>query len=123
MPISFYLVLLPINENAGLVLGVIAFAAVLVAIWFSMPVIEVSNGQLTLGNATISLAMVSSAVVIDAKDAFTERGPKLSPAAFVKFQPSVTGLVKVFINDPADPTPYWLFSTRKGKELKAAIEG
>ncbi|MFM6979861.1 MAG: DUF3093 domain-containing protein [Micrococcales bacterium] len=121
VPLSFYLVFLPINEFAGLVLGIVLFLAVLSSIWFAAPQIEVAESRLTVNNATIDLRYVSKVEVISEKDAFQERGARLSPAAYVRFQPTVKGLVKVYLNDPADPTPYWLFASRKGDELKKLL--
>lgn len=122
LPVSFYLVLLPINEFAGIFIGIFAFLAVLLSLWFAAPVIEISDGQLSVGNASIALKLISKVEVIAPEAAFAERGPKLSPAAYVRFQPTVSGLVKVFLSDPEDPTPYWLFSSRKGNELKDLLK-
>ncbi len=35
----------------------------------------------------------------------------------------VQPVVRVPITDPADPAPYWLLSSRRPKELAAAING
>lgn len=121
VPISFYLVLSPINVTAGIVLGITTFAALLVSIWFAAPVIEVTSGQLSVGNASIPLELISKVEVISREKAFEERGRKLSPAAYTRFQPTVPELLKVYLADPNDPTPYWLFSVRKAADLAKTL--
>jgi len=32
-------------------------------------------------------------------------------------------MVRVRVNDPEDPTPYWLFSTRRAEEIAELIRG
>jgi hypothetical protein len=44
-------------------------------------------------------------------------GPHLDPAAFVVHRGWVGPLLRVQLTDPADPTPYWMFSTRHPERL------
>jgi hypothetical protein len=76
------------------------------------PTVSLSDKYLQVGRANISTNLISKASEIPASEAFMERGAKLNPKAYFRFQLGVKGLVKVEINDPADPTPYWLFASR-----------
>lgn len=105
-----------------MVIAVTAFLALLTSIWFAAPVIEFESGQLTVGSATIGKEFITKVEIIDKADAFAERGPKLSPLAYVRFQPTVNTLVKLHIGDPNDPTPYWLFATRRASELVKVLK-
>jgi hypothetical protein len=112
-----YLTLLPFNEFAGVVLGPLFCLGILASIWFAAPVIEIDAGSLWVGDASLPRSVISNVAVIPAKEIFAERGPRLSPAAYVRFQMGVKGLVKVTLNDPEDQTPYWLIATKKPNEI------
>ena len=112
-----YLTLLPFNELAGLVLGPLFCLGILASIWFAAPVIEVDANVFSVGAATLPRSVISEVSVIPAKEVFAERGPRLSPAAYVRFQLGVRGLIKVTLADPEDQTPYWLIATRKPETI------
>jgi len=48
-------------------------------------------------------------------------GPLADPLAFVVQRPWVPGAVQVMLDDPDDPTPYWVVSTRQPARLAAAL--
>jgi hypothetical protein len=83
--------------------------------------IVVTQGQLQVSNAKIDRRFVAGVTVIDKSNAFAARGRDLNPRAWIHFQGSVQTLARVEINDPDDPTPYWLFSTRNPEKLKASL--
>jgi hypothetical protein len=119
---SFYLVFLPINESVGLVSGLLVTFAIWAAMFLSSPVIQVSEGQLTVEKAHIPLNLLGEAKAIEPSLAFEERGPRLDSRAYVRFQVGVSSLVRVEIRDTSDPTPYWLISTRRPLELIEALK-
>jgi hypothetical protein len=61
--------------------------------------------------------LIGEPEAIGKDDIFSERGPKLDPAAYKVFQGSVKTAIKIPISDPDDPTPYWLVSTRNPAKL------
>ncbi|MEN9992894.1 MAG: hypothetical protein RLY83_464 [Actinomycetota bacterium] len=118
---TMYLMLLLISTQAGILLGFSVTVAVLASIWFAAPVIEISDRTFSVGDAELPIDVISQVTVIEQKDAFAERGVKLSPAAFTRFQVSVKQMVKLEISDEADPTPYWLIATRKPAEIARVL--
>ena len=42
--------------------------------------------------------------------------------AYLLLRPYLKRAVRVEINDPADPTPYWLVGTRRPEDLAEALE-
>ncbi|MGH3655263.1 MAG: DUF3093 domain-containing protein [Micromonosporaceae bacterium] len=48
-------------------------------------------------------------------------GPHAHPLGFVVQRPWVRGAVKVTLDDPEDPTPYWLVSCRRPEALADAV--
>ena len=109
-------------DLGGLWIGLGIVGLALVGIWFGSPVIEVDAQGLSVNDIELPHRNIGAVEVISAAQAFEERGPKLNPAAFTRFQASVKSMVKVTVLDDSDPTPYWLFSTRNPEALKQALE-
>ena len=121
LAIFMYGVWLPLNELVGVVSGIVLGVGLALIFWFKAPVILVTPDSLTVGRATIPRDQLGEAVTVPAEDSFAARGHQLDARAFTSFQSSVRTMVKVAIKDASDPTPYWLFSTRKPDEVRAAL--
>ena len=109
---TFWLTFAPINALIGVLIGVAVTFSVATLMLVTSPVIEVSAGQLQVGRARLPIKVISGVIEVPKGEAFAESGPKLDSRAYVHLQSSVSGLLKVEINDKNDPTPYWLFSSR-----------
>ncbi|MBC6449440.1 DUF3093 domain-containing protein [Actinokineospora sp. HBU206404] len=83
--------------------------------------VAVEDGELLVGDAHLPLEFVGEVEVFEAKDKRRVLGPHLDPAAFMLHRGWVGPLLRVQVTDPADPTPYWVFSTRKPAELAAIL--
>jgi len=117
---SFWLVLAPLNEDLGLVLGILATA---LSVWIRFAMskrILVSKDSLQIGKAIIPRSALGQAIAIDKSEQFSERGPRLDARAFVALK-ALSGLVKVQVEDSNDPTPYILISTRRPTQLAEAL--
>lgn len=84
--------------------------------------VEVADGELRAGDAHIPLELLGEVEVIAPEEKRRAMGPQLDPAAYVVHRGWVKPLVRVRVNDPEDPTPYWIISTRRPAELTAAIK-
>jgi hypothetical protein len=122
VPIALYLVALAFSGDFALAALIISELAIILLSFVFAPVIYLSQQDLRVGTAVIPVAELGEAFVIEGAEGFQERGQKLNPRAYIKFQIGVRGLAKVEIQDPNDPTPYWLFSTRKPEQLVAALK-
>ena len=82
-------------------------------------VTEDENGQrhLRVGPATLPIHLISDIEVCPARDKQETLGPLLDPVAYVRHKPWIGPMVRVVLDDPSDPTPYWLFSTRRPDAL------
>jgi hypothetical protein len=120
---TMWLTFLPINVSVGFWSGIALTALVVLLMIAKSARVEVSGGSLKVANAQIERKFITSVEVIDADQGFFERGSGLDTRACIHFQGSVKTLAKVWINDPEDPAPYWLFSTRNPAELKRVLEG
>jgi len=84
--------------------------------------IEVTDEQLRVGSAHIDRKYLGSITVLSAEEMRQWRGPLSDPAGFMALRFWIARGVKVEINDPKDPTPYWLISSKKAQPLAAALE-
>jgi DUF3093 family protein len=120
---SFGLVLLPLAGNQGLAIGALAGAAIAVGILVVTSTrVEVTGGQLRAGRASIPVAMLGPAEVVDRREMARLRGPGIDPRAFLCQRGWVHAGVKVGVRDTSDPTPYWLISSQHPEQLADAIE-
>jgi len=85
--------------------------------------VAVDGGELRVDDAHIPLGFVTDAVPLDAAGKREVLGVGSHELAFVVQRPWVAGAVQVVVDDPADPTPYWVVSSRDPVRLAAAISG
>jgi Protein of unknown function (DUF3093) len=84
--------------------------------------IEVTDGTLRAGGATLPLSQVGDVTVLDEKQAALLRGPRGDPAAHLMLRPYLKRAVYITLADPGSGVPYWLVATRHPAELATAIE-
>ena len=111
----------PFYFRIGLVIGPLLVLGIWAALYFFSPVISVGKRFLTVGAATIPRTLLGKITEIPKDQIFHERGPALNPAAYKVFQGTVKTAIKIAIKDPADPTPYWIISTRKPNQLATVL--
>lgn len=79
------------------------------------------GGVLRVDDATLPVHAVSAVVVLDAAERRELLGTGADPLGFVIQRPWVPGGVRIDLDDPTDPTPYWFVSTRHPQALVAAL--
>jgi hypothetical protein len=114
LPISL---LVGVLTAAGLYLG---SAALLV---LASPTVQVADGVLTAGRASIETRLLGEAVPIDGAEATLERGQRLDARAWLLIRGWIAPVVRIPLEDPSDPAPYWLVSSRRPQKMAAAING
>jgi Protein of unknown function (DUF3093) len=120
---SFGLVVLPFAGPPGFLVGALAGAAVAAGILvLTSTGIEVTEGTLRAGRAAIPIHLLGPATVLEPAAMARLRGPDFNPRAYVCQRAWVRGGVRLDVDDPADPTPYWLISTQHPQQLADAIE-
>lgn len=77
--------------------------------------------ELRVGQAHLPVDVVTRVVVVPATAKRAALGRQLDPAAFVQHRTWVPTMVLVVLDDPTDPTPYWLVSTRRPEQLLKAL--
>ncbi len=111
----------PFDYRIGIAAGLVLVTSIWAALFFLAPVIKVGNSNLVVGRAEIPRNLLGRIEEIGKDQIFSERGPNLDPAAFRVFQGTVKTAVKIALNDPNDPTPYWIISTRKPAQLAESL--
>jgi hypothetical protein len=101
-----------------------ALPAVAAGLWWLGRVrVALACGELRVDDARLPVRFIAGAVPLDPAGRSALLGPSADPLAFVVQRPWVPGAVQVVLDDPADPTPYWLVSTRHPERLAGALRG
>ena len=97
-------------------------AALLGGFWrYGKARVTVRDGLLTAGRARISVEHVGAVQALDADATRRLAGRDADARAYLLLRPYLRRAVRIAIVDPADPTPYWLVSTRRPTRLAAAL--
>jgi hypothetical protein len=98
-----------------------------VLIWFGRIEVRVVSDQsgtpvLWAGPAHLPADVVSRCAEIPRTAKSAALGRQLDPAAYVLHRAWVGPLVLLVLEDPDDPTPYWLVSSRHPERVLAALQ-
>lgn len=83
--------------------------------------VRVTGGELHAGAAHIATEHVGAVHVLDAEAMRLQAGRDADARAFLVLRPYLKRGVRVDLTDPADPTPYWLISSRHPDRLAEAL--
>ncbi|MCM3332275.1 DUF3093 domain-containing protein [Kocuria palustris] len=121
---SVVIALAPIATWLGILGGVIALILAPVIVYSRASSIVVTEDLLRVGRASIERRFVGEVEAFtDPDDVRRVRGPELDARAYMNFSASASGMCRIEIIDPVDPTPYWLTATRHPHELAQALVG
>jgi hypothetical protein len=107
----------------SVVAGAVTAAGVAGALlWYGRVLLVVDEEGVHAGEALLEWACVGAVTVHDRAATRRRLGQDADHAAWLLVRAFVPGSVEVAVDDPADPHPYWLVSSRWTVELAAAIE-
>jgi hypothetical protein len=119
-------VLFALGLYVGPVWGVgVAVASMLVAVGIfasAAVVISVDGQEIRVGRAVIEHRYIGAAQALDASETRNRSGVQADARAHLVLRPYVSTAVEITLDDPADPVPYWLISSRRPTELAAALD-
>lgn len=115
------LVMAPINFSLGVILSIVVYAAIVIPMFVTSPAIVLTETELRVGKAHIDRKFIGAVSAYSGNYSVAARGPELDARAWIYLRGWVNPVVRVDISDPNDPTPYWLFSSRRPEELVAAL--
>jgi hypothetical protein len=112
---------LPLGTPVALVtLAVVAAGLAALLVRGSAPV-AVADGRFVAGPARLPVEVVGAVEALDAAAMRYARGQGLDARAYLCLRGWVSGGVRVHLDDPGDPAPYWLVSSRRPDSLAAAL--
>ncbi len=114
------LIFLPLSIPVGVSTGLGLWLGSVALLWLTSPLVSLSDSQFGAGRSALPLRVVSDIQVIDRESARAEKGVNLDARAWLVMRPWITPAVKIILDDPSDPTPYWLVSTREPEKIVAA---
>ncbi|CAN5847482.1 DUF3093 domain-containing protein [soil metagenome] len=77
--------------------------------------------ELWAGDAHLPVSVIARSAEIPRSAKSAALGRQLDPAAYVLHKAWVGPLVLVVLDDPDDPTPYWLVSCRRPERVLSAL--
>ncbi|MFC6238249.1 DUF3093 domain-containing protein [Longivirga aurantiaca] len=106
---------------AGVITFVVAEAVLAALLLVTAPLVVVDDAVLRAGRARLPLRHVGRVAVFDAARTRDARGTRGDKRAYLCLRGWVPASVLVEVDDPDDPHPYWLVSTRRGRELAPVL--
>lgn len=111
---------------AGTGAAVVTFVGVAVltgaVVWaYGRTVVDAGPDGLRVGRAFLTAEHVGAVTPLDRVATREALGPRADARAWLHVRPYVDTAVRVDVDDPADPAPYWLVSTRHPKAVAAAL--
>jgi hypothetical protein len=108
----------PVAYGSG---GVVAVLVALVLLGYGGARVSVVDGVFAAGRARIPVSFLRDPEPLDPAAAKAVAGVEADARAYLLLRPYVRTAVRVHLTDPADPTPYWLVSTRHPRALAAEL--
>jgi len=96
-----------------------ATAALLV--WTARITVTVTADEFLVDDARLPLSVIGDVVALDAAGKRESLGVAAHPMSFIIQRPWIGPAVQVLLDDPDDPTPFWVISTRHPVELATAL--
>lgn len=111
-----------VDPVAGAVItGVFTLAMVALALLYGRTAVRVDDDALSVGRFTLETRWIRDAEALVGPDAVAALGPGSDRRDFLQTRPYIADLVRVELDDPADPHPHWLVSSRNAEALASAI--
>ena len=83
--------------------------------------LKITRDELYIRGAHLPLRYISGAVALDATTLRRVVGREGDPQAFVSIRPWIGPGVQLWLDDPDDPTPYWVISSRHPDRVMATL--
>jgi Protein of unknown function (DUF3093) len=126
------LIALEVNQGVAALPDWVPFAVLLpvaavVLLWFGRIEVSVVGGagetELWVAAAHLPVSVIARSAEVPKSAKSAALGRQLDPAAYVVHRAWVGPMVLLVLDDPDDPTPYWLVSCRHPDRVLAALRG
>jgi hypothetical protein len=113
------------NLPSWIAFAVLAAVTVAVLLWLSRTEVRVvgepGSVELRAADAHLPADVISRSAEVPRSAKSAALGRQLDPAAFVVHRAWIGPMLLVVLDDPDDPTPYWLVSSRHPGRVLAAL--
>lgn len=110
------------DNRTAIAAAVFAVAIGALALFKMTGEINCDGQELRVGRAHIGYEFCGEVTVLNRNEFLRARTREVDPAAHLALFFWVSEGVKIEVIDPRDSTPYWLISTKRGKEIKEALK-
>lgn len=119
-----WLALVVSGPAVAVVVALVVVLATVGALWAygASVVVVVDQHGVQAGRARLAHEHVGEVEVLGDAAMRSWHGPRADARAWLVHRAYVRTGVRIVVKDPADPTPYWLVSSRRAAELQAALE-
>jgi hypothetical protein len=121
LAVGAVLAMLPVGVAPAAASAVVVGVASALGLVAATPTVQVAGGELRAGRARIPVELLGDVRWVSGEEARQERGPRLDARAYLCIRGWVDPVVRVDLDDPEDPTPYWLVSSRRPVALVEAL--
>jgi hypothetical protein len=128
------LIALEVNQAVQSMPNWVSFAVLLpvaTAVWAWLGRVDVrvvssateggDDTELWVGAAHLPVSAISRSAEVPRSAKSAALGRQLDPAAYVVHRAWISPMILVVLDDPDDPTPYWLVSCRRPDRILAAL--
>lgn len=105
-----------------LVLGLFAITVGLVVFAYGHTAVRVMDGDLHVGRHRIEGRWIAGAQALGQKESEYAMSAGANTDDFLMTRPYIAQLVRIELNDAADPHPHWLVSSRRPEQLAVAVD-
>ena len=110
-----------LDNRSALIAWIFSTLAILVIARAARSTIEVTDKELIVGRAHIDLRYISKIEDLNTQQMRLLRTRDADPASYLAITFWISTGVKITLQDDRDPTPYWLISCKKSKELTSTL--
>lgn len=115
------LIMMPINKAAAIPVAIGMYVLVALIFVALSPVIEVRDGKLRAGRATIAVGFVGEIEALGSDALRDIIGPGADARNYMVVRGWIHRGIKIEITDASDPTPFWIITSRKPIALAEAV--
>jgi hypothetical protein len=115
------LVFVPLDTTVALVIGALVGVAIMALLLAASPSVSVVGTELRAGRAHIDVRHLDAGAWASGEDARHARGVGLHPRSWHLLRGGIDGVASFGVEDPDDPTPSWVISSRTPDRLVAAV--
>ncbi len=110
-----------LDNRSALIAWIFSTLAILAIARAARSTIEVTDKELIVGRAHIDLRYISKIEELNTQQMRLLRTRDADPASYLAITFWISTGVKITLQDDRDPTPYWLISCKKSKELTSTL--